>query len=370
LYLMTHLQTNLTHLRLAGGDYCLTLLRATGHWAFWEKKMQRHRRAGLAAATAATAFILWGGRPTAASLLYQWNFDGTTGAPAVTAGGGSLTITNATNGASTFASPGVSGIAGDNAYDGYNAVNQYNTANPAGIASTAAADVATGFGTLTQFTVTFWMKPNNAFPMAAQNGSAINARLMMAGTSASYDQGAGGLHVSLNGSDKIQKGVNGNNPISSNSLSTFLPANGMNAGDWLFVAFGYDGDTNNNVFFDPVIQAATGNADNNNAYVYVGGKSTSPVLFDTAAILATGNVSPGPVVLGNSAFAFLGNRSTMTRDFTGQIDDLRMYNNVLSATQLDTVRTSALVPEPATAALLSTLSAASALAGNRRRRRP
>ena len=309
-------------------------------------------------------FVISGGSGWAAP-IYQWNFNGGTGTPNVTAGGGNLTITNSTHGASTFNGTGVTGAAGDNAYDGYNAVNQYNTADPAGIASTAVGDVLSGLGTLTDFTVTFWMKSNNAFPMPNQNGSSINARLVMVGTSSTYDQGAGGLELALNSSDKLQKGVNGNNPISTNSFSTFLPANGMSASDWVFVAFGYDGNTSNSVFFDPVIQAATGSADNNNAYVYLGSKTASPVLFDSAAVLAAGNTSPGPVLLGSSAFAFLGNRSSLSRDFTGSIDDVRIYNSVLSASDLDAVRASA-VPEPTSAVILGILGAAGL---SRRRRR-
>ena len=282
--------------------------------------------------------------------LYEWNFDGATGVPTVSAGGGTLSLKNSTNGLSTFNGVGVTGNAFDQAYDGYNGVNQYNTANPAGIAETGSANVAVGMGTLSQLTVTFWMKANSAWPMPSQNGSTINARLVMAGPTVGYDQGAGGFELTLNSSDKLQKGGNGNNPISANAFSTFLPANGMSTSDWVFVAFAYDSDAS--VFFDAAIRAATGNAVSNNAYVYVGSKAAAPVLFDSNGVLAAGNVSPGPVALGSSAFVLLGNRDSLSRDFTGMIDDVRVYNSVLSVSDLDAVRQAALTPEPASLGLV------------------
>lgn len=305
-------------------------------------------------------------QPAAAAPLYEWNFNGASGVPNVTAGGGTLTITNSLNGASTFAGTGVSGVAGDNAYDGFNGVNQYNTANPAGIASTTAANVATGFGTLSQFTVTFWMKPNNAFRMPNQNGASINARLMMAGTSASYDQGTGGFHVSLNDSNRLQRGVNGANPITSQDLSTFLPSRGIAPDDWVFVAFGYDSDPA--VFFNTNIRNATGNEVSNNAYMYLGGRHQQTVLYDGGAVLAGGNVTPGAVSLGSSAFVFAGNRSNLNRDFTGLIDNLQIHNTLLNKADLEAVRLSVpgnTVPEPASATALA-LAAAALLARRRR----
>ncbi|HYO11191.1 MAG TPA: hypothetical protein VER17_19655, partial [Tepidisphaeraceae bacterium] len=290
---------------------------------------------------AAIAVAASAGQASAATLLYNWNFnDPTTGAttgngtPATTSGGGTLTLTNSATGPGTanFAAVGPSAAGGDFAYDGAGTNNVYG-GPPSGIATTAAGDVATGMSSLQSLTVTFWMKAPAGFPHAG-----TNARFVMAGPAATYDQGANGFHVSLNSGDKIQKGVNGFNPISGNSLSTFLPANGMATNDWVFVAYAYDGDPTQSVFFNNNIRAATGNAVSNNSYVYVGAKTTTPVLFDGAATLATGNTNPGPVNLGANAFAMVGNRSNLQRSFLGQLDNVRIYNGLLSRPELEQTR--------------------------------
>lgn len=314
------------------------------------------------------ACFIWNPRAQAA-VLYQWGLDGT-GVPSVTAGGGTLTVSNSTNGSSYFSSTG--GWTGQPT-DGYYAsggtnpgtTNQYGTADPAGVAATSSGNVLTGLGTLGSFTVTMFVNPAEAWGTTSGTAAINNSRLMMLGPSG-YDEGTSspGFALAINNGNAFQVAIGGqsfgiNPTLASNagSISSTLTgaSQSANTGQWVFVAFSYDGSaTGANPYADSAISSATGGAEANNDYLYIADAGNSNLILMTpntgAGAIQSGNNSPGAVAFGSAAYAYLGNRSSLSRDFLGGIDDVSIYNGILSQSQLDALNT---VPEPASLGLMS-----------------
>lgn len=264
----------------------------------------------------------------AASLLYQWNFNGATGTPNVGAGGGTLVA----NGSASFAAIGVSGTAGDNALS---VTNSYTGGSGSGNSSSAAGgNVLTGIGTLNSFTLTMWVN------LAA--GSFSNfGRLFEIGTVGNPDNTSPGIYLSMN---------NGNLQYGMNALTVTQTVPLLNvsaAGTWVFVAVSYDGVSPTSFSSSPN-SAAYGTF--NNTVVLTGSTTTSVAVSNSAGINFTGTTA-GPVALGAAATAFLGNRSDGGRGLTGSLDDVRLYSGQLTVPELEGVRLET-VPEPATPCLL------------------
>ena len=264
-----------------------------------------------------------------AAPLYQWKFDGAVGTPFLTAGGGNLTPLGTAN----FAGTGVSGLPGDNAFSVSGATNG-NSAFAGG------TDVLTGVGTLSNFTVTMWVRSEpgstTAFP-----------RLLQLGATATPDSNSNpGINLLIN-TGNLEIGVNGG----VNSLNTGASfANGV----WRFVAFSYDG-TATNPYFSPANQALytfNGNPVANNSVVLTGTTST-PVAVSGTVGLNTGalpggtfNTSPGPAAIGASGTLYLGNRANGQRGLTGFLDDVRIYNTQLTRDEIEAIRLESAPPPP------------------------
>jgi hypothetical protein len=316
--------------------------------------------------------VVTGTREAAGQLLYQWNFVNGTAVPNVTAGGGTLTITNNAMGSSAFASSGGwTGAANDGYYNsggtspGSASVgNEYGNGAADGIASTSSGNVLTGLGTLSSFTVTMWINPAVAWGTTATSGASLNnSRLFLLGGS-SYDEGttSPGFALALNSGNSFQVAIGGSsvgvNPtLASNagSISGTLTGAGQSAatGQWVFVAFAYDGSASN-VFFDPAISTATGGAEANNDYMYIADAGNSNLLLMTpsggSGAIQSGNASPGSIAFSSSTYAFLGNRSSFGRDFLGGIDGVSIYNGVLTQSQLAAINS---IPEPASLGVIA-----------------
>ena len=116
-----------------------------------------------------------------ATLLYQWNFDGPNPAvPTVSAGGGTLGITNSTDGQGAFSSTG--GISGGMLDL---SSQQFATADPSSYASTeTSGNALTGLGTQNDVTITMWYKTNPTGNALAANNV---PRLLNLGASPGYD---------------------------------------------------------------------------------------------------------------------------------------------------------------------------------------
>ncbi len=170
------------------------------------------------------------------------------------------------------------------------------------------ASSAVNFGTVSNFSMTFWLKPS-----VALNG---NPRFYFLGVNGTAD---------INTTNTM--GIQGNQTGSSTSDQTFLHAfnntfngltNAMLANQWSFVAFTYDGT---------------------NMAVYCAGESNivgTPVLnFRTNLTMA----------VGSSFRMYLGNNNARNRSFNGLMDDVRFYTGAGSPAFLESVRVSGL-PDP------------------------
>lgn len=255
--------------------------------------------------------------------VYQWTFDGGsgTGVPPITAGGGTLTTGGTT---ASFGGPGVSGAATDFAF----------TNNSSGIA-TNNADIS-GLGTNSFLTVTFWMKASVAYASQSQ----VNARLLMVGSSLGYDEGAtgsasapGGLFTfALNTGTNLQIGVGPSiTPVVTGAFGPY------SAGQWVFVAFEYDGSTGN-AFFNPAMGTAIGNSSKNGA-LFLASTNSSIGVPTMMAITTNFSTSYGILTNTTSMVLQVGNRANLGRGFQGSIDSINIYTNqLLTPAQLEAVR--------------------------------
>lgn len=260
-----------------------------------------------------------------AAPLYQWKFDGAVGTPYVTSGGGTLVA----NGTANFAATGVSGLAGDNALS---LTNAYTGGTGAGNSAFAGgANVLTGVGTLSTFTITMWVN--------LTTGDLANfPRLLELGNTATPDSGSNpGVNMLVN---------NGNLEIGVNSRTAQIPA-GFSAGNWRFIAFSYDGGTTN-PYFSTANNALYAVA--NNAVVLTGTTTASVAVVGSNGLntgAPTFGITPGPAAISATATLYLGNRSDGGRGFTGSMDDVRIYNTELTIAQLEAIRLESAPPPPA-----------------------
>ena len=187
-----------------------------------------------------------------------------------------------------------------------------------GVALSPAGNL--NLGTLSQFTLTAWIKPAADFSTMA---SGEYPRIFMAGATPAYDTSvANGTALLGYNAGELQFTVNTGNVITPSTVLT--------GSDWVFVA----------VTYDSTVSA-------NNVNVYIGSRTATP------AVVSTQTLAQGPVAFGPNAYAYLLNRSKFDRAFDGWGDDFRIFSGVLSQSELETVRASALsaTAPAATAAL-------------------
>lgn len=181
-----------------------------------------------------------------------------------------------------------------------------NTAGPYGITSGAVAlNITTGFTISGWLDMATWTSASSVF--RNQSGNA-------------------GMSLLVNSNDRLQL------QLGSGSGSTNLnPTNGAYAGavdeGWMFFAITWDGST---VTF------------------YRGDDE----LASSLSVVGTSAYTAGVANNASTAFA-LGNTAAATNDrpLNGLMDDFRIYNNFLNASEVNAVRLSA-VPEPSQVSLL------------------
>jgi len=186
-----------------------------------------------------------------------------------------------------------------------------NTAASAPGGTGGVALSATGnlnLGTLSQFTLTAWVKPVTDFSTLT---SGEYPRIIMAGATPAYDTSVtNGTALLGYNSGQLQFTVNTGNLVTPTSVLT--------GSDWVFVA----------VTYDSTLSA-------NNVNFYIGSRTATPV------VVSTQTLTQGPVAFGTSAYAYLLNRSKLDRAFAGWGDDFRIFSGALSQSALETVRASA-----------------------------
>ncbi|MEO7101368.1 MAG: LamG-like jellyroll fold domain-containing protein [Luteolibacter sp.] len=251
--------------------------------------------------------------PTAsATQLYKWDFTSGTLVPVTGGGvgGGTLSITNTGATAATTSTGGVSGNATDGTLD-LSSTN-YSSGNPVATVTSTLTSVPT----LTAMTVTGWIKAADW-----ANSSGQNARILELNSTLSGNDGDK-LYFSCNAGNLLQIGINSNGGGSTEATGGTFPTSGTS---WVFVAFTWDS----------TLPGGT------NLAVYRG-SATATAAQKGASF---GNyVTPMTGVAGVS----VGNRNngTPSRNFVGQLDDLRIYDTALTAAQIEAIRAESAPPPP------------------------
>jgi hypothetical protein len=182
--------------------------------------------------------------------------------------------------------------------------NQGSTGGVGGNCAGAASS-ALGFGNVTNFVVTMWMKQLYYLP------SNYGPRMFILGGNNNTDCGtANSIGMKFQNASELQFFVN-----TIQATATFgsnLPTN-----TWIFVAMAYDGT---------------------NVTLYEGTDSTAATLISTTAAASQA------VPLGSSAFLIIGNRLTLDRCFAGWIDDFRFYTGAGDISFVESVRQAAAGP--------------------------
>lgn len=283
-----------------------------------------------------------------AALVYQWNFNSSNGANTGSGSGGTLAldvgVVSGANGyaSGSFVGTGVSGNAGDyafnanNAYDGYWAGASYSP-----ITNAAAVGTIDLTG-LTQFTITMWVK----------RGGSRNVDLLNIGATTTPGQTSNpGISVGLDGNwaNGVRVGVNGGTTYTNDPWSAGTD------NDWCFLAIAYDSAAG--FGWTSTAMSTTYGATRNLA-ILTGDTTTAASLFSTNTGVHDGGWwnGVGAPSVGATASIFLANDGAntlgTTNGFMGLMDDIRIYNTLLPVSEVETIRQSALVPEPSPVLLL------------------
>ena len=331
------------------------------------------RGAWLLAAVATLFFLGLGNgraRRAEAALVYWQNFDGDgvtgDGIADVTPGGGDLGLaTGGANGNASYAAAG--GVFGGR----LNANGGTATAATSSASTTISPGTPiSGLGALSKFTVSFWLNIDSYRTGGLNN---THTRALILG-----DSNVGDIAVGAVGANSVAFGVRNNtntvpnpralditvNGSSSTALASGnfqgIPGTTTTAGQWAFVALTYDGTSiNADNSSDQLL--ATGGLSSVNGQLYMGTTVVAPTRF---AVPFTNNFtthgvatdpSAGAVDLGSAARLFLANNIGSNRGMDGFLDDVRVYDSLLSAAEVEIVRQQGLlgiIPEPSSMVLL------------------
>ena len=277
---------------------------------------------------AATFTMLCGMPPAFGDLLYQWNFNGGDGSNTGSGTGGALAA-NVGAGATTgsFTQTGPSGEAWDHSLHTSNAFDNWwgsDIGNAAGVGNLNLSGV-------NQFTITMWIK---------RTGGNIPSLLNIGDTSTPSATSNPGISLGFDwGSNNIRFGVKG-----YNSWAGDLWGKRNISNQWVFVAVTYDG--NGGVWYDETMNTLYGQ--HRNAVVLTGDTSTpATVAAGLPMHIGDWGTAVGSPALGATATAFLANNGANTTGFSGNIDDVRIYNSLLTVAQIEAIRQDAFAePSP------------------------
>ncbi len=273
-----------------------------------------------ASSSSAGLTVVVGNVPYGPTLKVRFPFDdaglGTT-TPSDTSGGGvtvSLQMLNQNGGTTNLHGAANSGVAGwtnpNRALDLSSNPNQGQTQGASGNFA-AVTNSNLGFGTVSNFVVTMWIKPSYVLP------ANIGPRMFILGNSTNSDCGTANS-IGMKFQDAADLYFFDNTDQATASFGSNLRAN-----SWMFVAMVYD---------------------QTNMTLYEGTDLTPATLISTTA--AAGQTVP----LGSStASLYLGNRPARDRCFAGWIDDFRFYTGAGDSSFVESVRQSASGPASLTA---------------------
>lgn len=288
----------------------------------------------LLAACAMVGFAL---NASAATPLYQWNFDAADGANTGTASGGTLATNVGAGTTGSFTGTGVSGSGGDSSFHVSNAHDNWWGDDLGNAAAVSNLDLSS-LGN--QFTITLWVK---------RSGTNSVDWLNIGSTATPSSSSNPGISIGVTGwSNGVNVGVNGYNWEAGDLWAT------GHDNSWVFMAFAYDGTDVENVWWNETMNSLYGQ--HRNAVVVTGDMVTSASAV-TGVAVHTGdwNTPVGAVSIGATATAYLGNNAAGTRGFSGNLDDIRIYSGLLTVSEIEAIRLEAApvaIPEPSSAALL------------------
>lgn len=254
--------------------------------------------------------------PPALKLRFSFNDSGSTTLDSIN--NVSLNLVNASGVATDLHGAAGSGVAGyGKSLDFRSAVSQGGL----GPLAFTTNNNAFSFGTISNFTVTLWLKPLtnllvSGFP-----------RFLSLGVNGLQDRGiANSLQLLSNGNDQTGiTSVQGFVNTTQTSTSTFGAFN-MPTNRWSFLALTYDGSV----------------------LKFFGGSETNAVSLNTSTSFAAGVIN-----LPGAWSFFLGNCITnanggggQNRAFKGQLDDVRFYVGAGDTNFLENVRQSVIAPAP------------------------
>ena len=257
--------------------------------------------------------VVVGSVPYGPTLKLRFAFDDTgpgTTTPSDTSGGGvnvTLQMINQNGGTTNLHGAADSGAAG--ATNPNRALNLSMNPNQGstGVSGNfvAATNSALGFGNVTNFVVTMWMKQLYYLP------ANIGPRMFIIGNSTNTDCGTANS-IGMKFQDAADLYFFVNTVQATASFGSSLPTN-----TWIFAAMAYDGT---------------------NITLYEGTDVTpvTPVSTTAAANLT--------VPLGNAASVFLGNRLDRARCFAGWFDDFRFYAGAGDSSFVESIRQSTAGP--------------------------
>jgi len=263
--------------------------------------------------TSAGLTVVVGNIPYGPTLKVRFAFDdagpGAT-TPSDTSGGGvnvTLQMINQSGGTTNLHGPANSGVAGVTNPNRALNLSMNPNQGSSGVSGNfvAATNSALGFGNVTNFVVTMWMKqlyylPANIGPRMFILGNSTNTDCGTANSIGMKFQDAGDLYFFVN---TVQ---------ATASFGSNLPTN-----TWIFVAMACDGT---------------------NITLYEGMDATPVTRISTTA---AANLT---VPLGNAASVFLCNRLDRARCFAGWFDDFRFYLGGADSSFVESVRQSAAGP--------------------------
>lgn len=261
----------------------------------------------LLAALACSAFAL---RPCEAALILEYPLNQSSGTTANETSGFGTPANGTLNGGATWVNSSPSGTGNSLSLDGVNGTN----VDAGTVSKTASLDA---------FTLTMWVDltadPANLDRLFStlSSGTLLGIDFYIANPT------IGTLSAS---NFTLGLGVNGNVAPAVANAGAGMSANNT----WAFVAVSYDGTTVSN-----------------NTTFYSGGVLTSSSQLGTVKSISSGSVSatPGPLMIGDTA------ASGSDRTPSAYISGLRLYDEVLSSVQIESIRV-ATVPEPSTVAML------------------
>lgn len=273
---------------------------------------------------------------SAAQILgYQFNETGTTAAAVGTASSAGTPVLNlqaSPSGAATNLHSadggGVSGLPGDRSFNNTAATAMGGAANSSGGRGLHGADFA-AIDNLTSFTISGWFKTDTS-TMVGGNAIIVSNR-----------NGVNGFELrgDINANGALLLAVDNGSVSSTTAFGATQ--------QWVSFAVTYDGTA---------VQPGP------NVFFYVGGIA-QPFTAAGSGTNITGAADEDTAVLSIGATKFAFNNNNLN-PFDGFLDNLRIYDNVLSQSQLEAVRLTD-VPEPATLSVLGLLGAMLAIRRHR-----